>query len=308
MPLHPQATALLAALADAPPLDLSAMTAEEFRKTFTPPEGNGAVAVARVLDLTVDAGDHGIPVRIYYPVRRRSLPVTLYMHGGGFVIGDIGMTDAICRSLALSSGGAVVSVGYRLAPEAPFPQGLEDCATALAWLHKNADEIGVRADRIAVAGDSSGANFAAVLAQRSRHLGPRLCHQLLFYPPLDTGCDTPSYLEYADGYLLTSELMRWYWSQYLPGDAQRVDVRAAPARQSDLRGVPAATIHVAEYDVLRSEAEQYAADLAAAGIDVRLTQWPGQIHGFLLQQGANPDSDRALAEAGASLRAAFAEA
>ena len=115
----------------------------------------------------------------------------------------------------------------------------------------NAEDIGGRADLIAVAGDSSGANFAAVLAQRSRHTGPAVCHQLLFYPVLDARFDTDSYRRYASGYLLTADLMRWYWSRYLTSEAHRDDVRASPARQRDLRGVPAGTIHVAEYEVLR---------------------------------------------------------
>lgn len=308
MPLHPQAARLLAAAAEGPALDFSSMTADAFRKMFTPPQGAEKKSVAHVVDRTIVGGDNGIPVRLYYPKLGEPLPVTLYVHGGGFVIGDIDMTDGVCRSLAQSSGSVVVSVGYRLAPETPFPGGLEDCAAVLDWVTAHAAEIGVRANRVAVAGDSSGANFAAVLAQRSRRVGPRLCHQLLFYPVLDAAQDTPSYREYADGYLLTSAMMRWYWEQYLPDERDRDDVRAAPARQRALRGVPSATIHVAEYDVLRSEAEQYAAALLAAGVDVRFTRWLGQIHGFLLQLGVNPEADRAIVRAGESLRAAFTAA
>jgi acetyl esterase len=231
--------------------------------------------------------------------------MTLFLHGGGFVIGDIDTTDALSRSLALSSSSLVASVDYRLAPETPFPGGLDDAAEALDWIAANADRIGGRADRIAVAGDSSGGNFAAVLAQRSRHAGPTLCHQLLLYPVLDHNFDTDSYRRYAEGYLLTAEMMRWYWRQYLADDADGATVEASPARQGDLRGVPSATIHVAEFDVLRTEAEHYARRLIDAGVDVEFARWPGHIHGFLLQQGTNPDADRAIARAGWSLRAAF---
>jgi acetyl esterase len=122
---------------------------------------------------------------------------------------------------------------------------------------------------------------------------------------LDARCDTDSYHRYASGYLLTADMMRWYWRQYLAGEAHGDDVRASPARQRDLRGVPAATIHVAEYDVLRGEAERYAAELATAGVGVQLVRWPGQVHGFLLGQGSDPDADTAVAEGGKALKTAF---
>ncbi len=304
MTLSPHAAAVLAAFADAPTLDLSTTTAVEFRKAFTPPKGEGS-AVAKVVDLVIDADGREIPIRLYHPFAEGSVPITLFLHGGGFVIGDIDMTDAVCRNLALSSGSMVASVDYRLAPETPFPGGLQDAIAALEWVNANAESIGGRADLIAVAGDSSGANFAAVLAQRSRHAGPAVCHQLLFYPVLDARFDSDSYRRYASGYLLTADLMRWYWSQYLTDETQGDDVLASPARQRDLREVPAATIHVAEYDVLRSEAERYAADLTAAGVAVELIRWPGQIHGFLLLQGTDADADAAVVQGGAALKAAF---
>jgi acetyl esterase/lipase len=304
MPLTPHAANLLAEFADAPALDFSTMTAVEFRKSFVPPKGDGP-GVAKVVDLIIDVNGRELALRLYHPFVQGNVPITLYLHGGGFVIGDLDMTDAICRSLARSSGGMVASVDYRLAPETPFPGGLQDAIAALEWVHANAEKIGGRADMIAVAGDSSGANFAAVLAQRSRHAGPAVCHQLLFYPALDARCDTDSYRRYASGYLLTADMMRWYWSQYLTREAQGDDTQASPARQRDLRGVPAGTIHVAEYDVLRSEAERYAADLTAAGVEVKLVPWPGQIHGFLLRQGSDPDADAAVVQGGEALKAAF---
>jgi acetyl esterase len=308
MTLTPCAAAMLAAFADAPALDFSTMTAVEFRESFVPPQSDGP-AVAKVVDLVIDVTGRELAIRLYHPFVQGKVPITLYLHGGGFVIGDLDMTDAICRGLALSSGGMVASVDYRLSPETPFPGGLQDAIAALEWVYANAEEIGGRADLIAVAGDSSGANFAAVLAQRSRHAGPAVCHQLLFYPVLDARCDTDSYRRYASGYLLTADMMRWYWSQYLtreaPREAQDDDAQVSPARQRDLRGVPAGTIHVAEYDVLRGEAERYAADLTAAGVDVELVRWPGQIHGFLLRQGSDPDADAAIVQGGEALKAAF---
>ena len=216
-------------------LDFATLTADEFRMTFTPPSGAPGPVVARVDDLTIAGTDGDIPIRIYQPHGTRPLPMTLYLHGGGFVIGDIDMTDAICRTLSLAAGSLVISVDYRLAPETPFPGGLLDASMALDWVHDNAECIGGRPDRIAVAGDSSGATFAAVLAQRSRHLGPRVHHQLLFYPALDHRCDTDTFQNYAEGYLLTAELMRWYWqpSATRPTCSQRMSRRRSspgPAR------------------------------------------------------------------------------
>lgn len=286
-------------------LDFATLTAAEFRTTFIPPTGAAGPDVAEVEDLTINGPGGEIPIRVYRPHVAKPLPMTLYLHGGGFVIGDIAMTDAICRVLCVAAGTLVISVDYRLAPETPYPGGLLDAATALDWVHANAERIDGRPDRIAVAGDSSGATFAAALAQRSRHTGPRIHHQLLFYPPLDHRCDTDTFAEYSEGYLLTADLMRWYWRQYLRHPAHGHDPYASPARQPNLRGVPPATIHTAEYDVLRAEAEHYAANLTAAGVHTELVNWPAQTHGFLLQQGSNPNADAALTQAAHSLAAAF---
>jgi acetyl esterase len=233
--------------------------------------------------------------------------MTLYFHGGGFVIGSPDTTDGICRTLAERAHCLVISPHYRLAPEAPFPHGLDDCRRALKWAHDHAREIGGVAKKISLAGDSSGGNFAAVIAQMSRADGPLLCHQLLLYPVLDRNFDRPSYREFEEGYLLSAELMRWFWRQYVPADLA-ADWRVSPARQVDLNGVAPATIFTAEYDVLRDEAEDYASRLRDAGVPTILKRWDGQIHGFLLQQGAIDDADAALSEAAEALREAFAKA
>lgn len=303
MTLNPHAEALLAMAARGPVFDFATLTAAELRGVFTPQPGAPGPDVALVQDRTIPGAAGEIPVRIYRPRPDGPLPMTVYLHGGGFVMGDIAMTDAVCRALSLAAGSLVISVGYRLAPETPFPGGLLDAASTVDWVHDNAAGLGGRADRIAVAGDSNGATFAAALAQRSRDTGPRLCHQLLFYPPLDHRCASETFVDYAEGYLLTAELMRWYWRQYL--GAVEPDSLASPALHGDLRGLPPATIHTAEYDILRAEAEQYAARLSAAGVPTELVAWPGNIHGFLGQLGVNPDAGAAIAAAGRSLAAAF---
>jgi acetyl esterase len=289
-------------------LDYSTLTAAEFRAAFAVP--SPAVVGADIItieDRIVRGAAHPMRIRIYRPQDTRSLPITLFIHGGGFVIGAPESTDGICRTLAMGAGTVVISPDYRLAPEAPFPAGLDDAWAALLWAHEHADAFGGVASKIAVAGDSSGGNFAAVLAQMAAAQGPRLCHQLLLYPVMDHSFETRSYIEFASGYFLTAQMMRWFWRQYLPhADARyAADWRASPLRKTQLGGVAPATIFTAEFDVLRDEAELYASRLRAAGAPVLLKRWPGQIHGFLLQQGTIDDADAALDEAAQALRAAF---
>ncbi|MBN8944284.1 MAG: alpha/beta hydrolase [Rhizobiales bacterium] len=307
MPLHPQVQAVIDAAAAAAPIDFTTITAAELRARFVPPSPSAApVALPKVEDRMI-AGSRGpMAVRLYTPEGRGPFPITLYFHGSAFVLGSPDLTDSLCRTLARDSGTLIVSVDYSLAPEAPFPAAIEDAHAALRWAHDQAEAIGGIASRIAVAGDSAGGNIAAALAQASRHGGPPVRHQLLFYPVLDCAFDTPSYEANADDPFLSRDLMRWAWRQYLPDPALARDARASPLRESDLRNIPSATIFTAEYDVLRDEAETYAAALAEAGVPVTLKRWPGQVHAFLLMQGDIDDADIALKEAAAALRAALA--
>lgn len=309
MALHPQAKLLLEASSSMPSLDFSTLTAAELRRVFAPPKSDApSRELARVEDREIPGPAGPMTIRVYSPTDEHPVPVTLYLFGGGFVIGDLDTTDAICRSLAVASESAVVSVGYRRAPEAPFPAGLLDAQAALHWVHANAAQLGFLPDKIAVAGDSSGGNFAAALAQAARFGGPRLCHQLLMYAPLDHECGSGSWSEFAEGYLLTAELMRWYWRQYLSDPSEPGDVRASPLKEQDLTGVAPATIFTAEFDVLRDEGEAYAAALSEAGVPVDVKRWLGQIHGFLLQTGVNPDADAAIELGGKALLQAFTTA
>ncbi|UJB17180.1 MULTISPECIES: alpha/beta hydrolase [Lysobacter] len=310
MPLHPQARAMIEAYSPDPDLDYRHLDAAQLRASFAIPEP-AAPPRADVLIETLRApGPAGpIALRLYRPVAAPSdasaLPITVYLHGGGFVLGSPDTTDGLCRSLAAWARTLVVSVDYRLAPEAPFPAGLDDAYAALCWVARHAGEFGGDGERIAIAGDSSGGNFAAALAQCARSDGPGLRHQLLLYPVLDAACAHPSYREFAEGYFLSAPMMQWYWRQYLDG-ADPADPRVSPLRAADLRGLPSATVFSAEYDVLRDEAEAYAQALIAAGVPVNSRRWDGQIHGFLLQQGRVDAADTALAQAAAALRAAFA--
>ncbi|MGH8079559.1 MAG: alpha/beta hydrolase [Lysobacter sp.] len=310
MPPHPQAQAMIDAFSPDPDLDYGQLDAAQLRASFCIPVPALAPRTQVSVQTLHAPGAAGpISLRLYRPDPTEgdddALPITVYCHGGGFVLGGPDSTDSLCRTLAAQAHTLVVSVDYRLAPEAPFPAGLDDAYAALLWIAQHAGEIGGDGTRIAVAGDSSGGNFAAALAQRARDHGPRLRHQLLLYPALDATGAHPSYREFAEGYFLSASMMQWYWRQYL-GDADPADPRASPLHATDLRGLPSATVFSAEYDVLRDEAEAYAQALIAAGVAVTRRRWHGQIHGFLLQQGQVDDADTAIAEAAVALRAAFA--
>lgn len=307
MPLNSQARAFVDAFEALPPVDFSTISAADFRTAFAVPTAAIGDEVARVEDHLIDTDVGPLRLRLYIPEGAGPLPVTLYFFGSGFVIGSLELTDHICRALARRAGSLVVSVDYRLAPESPFPAAVDDALDALHWVRRHIGHWGGDAQRIAVAGDSSGGNLAAVLAQLARAEGIALCHQLLFYPPMDAAADTPSYRELATGYGFTAAWMQWYWRQYLPDPASARDVRASPLRQKDLHGLPSATIFTAECDILRDEGEAYAHALEEAGVAVELTRWPGQIHGFVLMLGLMDDAETALDAAAVALRHAFAQ-
>jgi acetyl esterase len=238
--------------------------------------------VARVRDDTVC----GVPVRSYEPAEARGTVV--YLHGGGWVMGNLESVDAVCRALAEESGARVVSVDYRLAPEHPFPAALED---ALAVTKA------VEAD--VVAGDSAGGNLAAVVA---RQLRDQIKLQLLVYPVTDAGVNTPSYAEFDERFGLTAAAMQRFWRLYLDG-ADGLDPDASPLRATDLEGAPPAYILTASHDVLRDEGEAYAAALERAGVKVTLQRRDGAIHGFWRWQTTAIARD-AVHEAGAAIRSA----
>ncbi|MGC1550125.1 MAG: alpha/beta hydrolase [Rhodanobacter sp.] len=307
MPLHPQVRAFVEAFDAQFMVDFTTIDAPTFRSIFampTPVESGDPVA--RIEDRLIDGEGGPLRLRIYVPEGEGAWPMTLYFFGSGFVVGSPEQTDHICRALAHRARTLVVSVDYRLAPEAPFPAAVDDALAALRWICRHAAELGGDASRIAVAGDSSGGNLAAVLAQQARHEGLSLRHQLLIYPPLDAAGNTESYRKLATGFGFTAAWMHWYWRQYLADATDAADVRASPLREPALHGLPSATIFTAEYDILRDEAEAYAAAMQAAGVPVELKRWPGQIHGFLLMTGLFDDAELALDEAAVALRRAFA--
>ena len=289
-------------------------------RTLTAADCRAAVAqsILPALDEPVShIADHVMPgpggpmaLRLYHPKRGACIPAIVFFHGGGWVSCGIETHDNLCRRLANLSECAVISVDYRLSPEAVFPAAIDDACAALQWVHANAAELGIDAQRLAVAGDSAGGNLAAACALLARDPAqnlPRLLHQLLLYPVLDSACATPSFTTYANGYLLTGDMMRWYWQQYVPEPSDRGDARASPAHAATLAGLPSATLITAECDPLCDEGATYAARLRQAGVQVQLKCWEGVFHGFASMLGMLKAADDAVAMAAAAVRQALSE-
>ncbi len=303
MPLHHEAATMLELLGMLGDPVLHADTPELARANLAARRGPTTVEVHEVRDLDADAD--GIAARLYRPNDRNDLGLLVFFHGGGWVIGGLDSHDGMCRRLAVASGHAVLSIEYRLAPEHPFPAPLEDAIAAVRWAHEHAADLGCRADRLAVGGDSAGGNLAAVVAQ----LGPApLVHQLLLYPATDLSMSFPSIDENADGYFLTKEGMAFFVGHYLSGDAGSPDdPRVSPLRAAEhaLAGTPPALVITAEYDPLRDEGEAYATRLAEAGVPTSHVRFSGQIHAFASMADYLVDGRCALVLAGAALADAF---
>ena len=271
--------------------------------TPTPPE------IGMVKDLAADGPDGAIPLRLYRPRAVDAgvaLPALVFFHGGGWVIGDLETHDVLCRQLTAEAGIAIVAVDYRLAPEAKFPAAVDDAWAATRWVVAHADRLGIDARRIAVGGDSAGGNLAAVVALLARDAGtPKIALQALLYPVTDVGTEWPSYLAFADGYLLTSESMRWFIAHYLTSENEAVDWRVSPLRASSLRGLPPALIVTAGFDPLRDEGEAYARALRDAGVRVDYVCYGGMIHGFIPMGRLIDTGNRGVAHVAASLREAL---
>jgi acetyl esterase len=263
-------------------------------------------AVAAVDDRLVPGPAGELPVRIYTPEGEPPFPIVVFFHGGGWVVGTLDTYDPLCRALAAATPAVVVSVDYRLAPEHRWPAAVEDAYAATVWASRNAAALGGAQHRLAVAGDSAGGNLAAVVALGARDRGgPAIVFQLLVYPVLDVAGDTASWREFADGYHLTADGMRWYWDHYLGGaDGRAPD--ASPLRASFVGGLPPALVVGAEYDILRDEGEAYAARLAQAGVDATASRHPGVVHGFFRWRAVTGAAEDALREAAAALRSALA--
>ena len=282
--------------------DLADLTPEEARNLQLAPPPEVPTPVGDVVNRRIPGPDEDLDIRIYLPDDAERSGALVYFHGGGWVIGDLDSHDETCRRLCRGSGVRVVAVHYRRAPETTYPGAAEDCYAATAWVAAHAGELGVDAARIAVGGDSAGGNLAAAVALMARDRGgPAVCLQLLIYPVTAADFDTASYRENGEGYLLSRRGMQWFWDQYVPDLDQREEPYAAPLRAS-LTGLPPALVQTAEFDPLRDEGEAFAAALAQAGVNVKLTRYDGLIHGFFGMQDAVAAARPALDEAVAVLR------
>lgn len=308
--LDPDVAALLDLMNSTGAPALSDGTVDQARHNYDAAPKPPPDPIDRVEDRFVAGPAGPIPVRLY-ATRDPSVdadalrPVVAFFHGGGWVLSHLDGHDALCRRLAIVSGALVVSVGYRLAPEHPFPAPHDDCWAVTSWLSRHATEWGGDPTRLAVCGDSAGGNLAAGVALRARDEGVALRLQLLIYPCIDDRQDAyPSMTENRDGYFLTAADMNWFWNQYVP-TSHRLDARAVPARADVLAGVAPAWVMTAEYDPLRDEGEAYARRLSESGVPAEIVRYPGVVHGFVTRWHVMQRAEHAHRDIGEVLRQAL---
>lgn len=268
-----------------------------------------AIAIGKIDNIAMPGPAGEIKLRVYTPVAGggAALPGLVYFHGGGWVIGDLDTHDALCRTLANEVGARVIAVDYRLAPEHKFPAAAEDAYAAVKWVEQNATNLGVDANRIAVAGDSAGGNLAAVVSLMAKQNGgPQIVHQLLIYPVTQWKADTGSMNSFAEGYFLEKKTMHWFFDQYAPG-ADPNDWRLSPLAAGDVSGLPRAYVVTAGFDPLKDEGKAYADKLNRAGVAAVYVDYPGMVHGFFNMSGVLPTSRTAIADAAKAVRQAFSQ-
>ncbi|SDC66880.1 alpha/beta hydrolase [Streptomyces prasinopilosus] len=300
MPLHPEIAKFLAGL-PAPaqgPLDPVALRAAD-EAHVAPPEER--LPLHAVEDVTARTASGEVPVRIYTPAEADRHGVLVYFHGGAFFLGSLDTHDHVARSLAKETGLKVVSVGYRLAPEAAFPAGLDDCYAVVRWVAEQGEGLlGWDGTTLALAGDSSGGTFVAAVAARAHDDGfDRITHQILYYPSLDLDFDVDRYAslrENAVGYGLETAGLKPFNAFYLDSGADPADPLVSPIKRADLRGLPPALVVTAEYDPMRDEGELYGRRLKEAGVEATVSRYEGAGHGFVQHFSWIPEYHRVFEE------------
>ena len=305
MPLHPEIARVLGAIPERPEGVLDPESMRALEEADAPPVA-ARVPVYGIDDAVVPSESGGIPVRIYTPARAGSFGIIVYFHGGAFFLGSLETHDHVARLLASETGCKVVSVGYRLAPEHPFPAGLDDCLTTVRWVAGGGDSLGWDRRTLAVAGDSSGGNFAAAVAALAHDDGlEAITHQILYYPSLDLDFELERYAslrENAVGYGLETAGLRPFNAFYLNSGADPSDPRVSPIKRRDLTGLPAALILTGEFDPLRDEAELYGQRLRQSGVRTMVSRYAGAGHGFVQHFSWLPEYRRAFTETREFLR------
>lgn len=313
--LEPAAQALSDALATAGGPPLYTLSPEDARAVLDRAQaGDVTLAPATIEERTIPVGPSGqVSITIVRPVGATApLPVVVYIHGGGWILGNFGTHERLVRDLAARTGAAFVFVNYTPSPEARYPVAIEEAHAAATWVSGHGSEIGVDATRMAIAGDSVGGNMtAAVTLLAKQRGGPTFRLQALFYPVTNAAFDTASYAEFADGPWLTRKAMQWFWDAYAPDDAQRAEPTASPlcASLDQLSGLPPALLITDEADVLRDEGEAYGRKLRQAGVDVNALRVEGVFHDFMMLNAlaTTNATQLAIAAAARALKAALAQ-
>ena len=270
--------------------------------------GGSTAPIGEMIDRTIQGPAGRMRVRCYRPPATvaRLLPAVLFFHGGGWVMGSLEGYDLVCRYFCARTGCAVIAVDYRLAPEHKFPAAVDDAWAATRWVVSHASELGVDGRRIAVAGDSAGGNLAAVVALLARDAADgAIALQVLVYPVTDLSSESKSYNDFAEGYMLTRDSMRWFKNHYLKSAGDAEDWRASPIRAKSLAGLPPALVVTAGFDPLRDEGAAYAARLTEGGVRVDYVCYGGMIHGFVPMGRLIDTGNRAISHVAASLRQAL---
>jgi acetyl esterase/lipase len=308
MALNPQVKQFLETLEslDVPPFESMGVAEARAAAAASAELIGPPLPVAEIRDLAVSGLGGEIRVRLYRPEGDAACPALVYLHGGGWVLGDIPTHEKLCTEIVEGAGCAVVSVDYRLAPEHKFPAAAEDAFSAVQWVMSQAEQIGIDSHRVAVGGDSAGGNLATVACLMAKDRCAKMpVGQILVYPITDCDFDTPSYHENAEGYLLTRATMGWFWDCYVGSDEDMLHPYASPLRAEDLSGLPPALVITAEYDPLRDEAETYARRLQEAGVPVALTRYDGMIHAFIRRTDLFDQAHAAQREVCHTLREVF---
>ncbi|PZA11829.1 alpha/beta hydrolase [Rhodopseudomonas palustris] len=309
--LDPDAAAVYQAFQDAGRPSYETLSASEARAYYSaarlvsnpePPE------LASIQSIAIPGPVGDIPARLYTPKTLRQdgglAPALVFLHGGGWVIGDLDTHDVVCRGIANDGELLVISVDYRLAPEHKFPAAVDDAIAATRWIADHAKTLGIDPEQLSVGGDSAGGNLAAVVALHARdHGGPLLAGQVLIYPATDFSMQHPSHSEPETSVLLTHSVIRWFRDHYLNGANDADDWRASPARAETLAGLPPAFVITAGADPLRDEGDEYARRLADAGVPVEHRTFPGQFHGFFTMGKLLPQANTLVRQIGDWLKA-----